>query len=160
MCVCVEMRSTLQVLVLVLVLLSLVPPTSSFSRGATRASCQEMVPGHIRAQPLDPRLSHVTLRSSASSYLPGQLVTGRRKHLKTFTRIPAWFGTMSLTDVWLDLNLKSQTHNHSCSQLQSGVLGTSWVSSSRLAVWIPPGPGLDQEPVRNRALWWWEGPGR
>ncbi|KAE8279422.1 hypothetical protein D5F01_LYC23011 [Larimichthys crocea] len=34
-----------------------------------------MIPGHIRAQPLDPQRSHVTLRASASSYLPGQLVT-------------------------------------------------------------------------------------
>ncbi|CAK6977538.1 mucin-5AC-like [Scomber scombrus] len=57
------------------VLLSLAPSTSSFSRGANQASCQEMIPGHIRAQPQDPQHSHVTLRTSASSYLPGQLVT-------------------------------------------------------------------------------------
>ncbi|KAM6960348.1 uncharacterized protein reeld1 [Tautogolabrus adspersus] len=49
--------------------------TLAFSRGASKASCHEMVPGHIRAQPQDPQHSHVTLRTSASSYLPGQLVT-------------------------------------------------------------------------------------
>ncbi|XP_039997512.1 reelin domain-containing protein 1 [Xiphias gladius] len=50
-------------------------PAAPFSRGASHASCQEMIPGHIRAQPQDPQHSHVTLRASASSYLPGQLVT-------------------------------------------------------------------------------------
>lgn len=58
------------------VLFSLASSALSFSRGASHASCQEMIPGHIRAQPLDPENSHVTLRTSASSYLPGQLVTG------------------------------------------------------------------------------------
>uniref|UniRef100_A0A671TQS1 Reeler domain containing 1 n=1 Tax=Sparus aurata TaxID=8175 RepID=A0A671TQS1_SPAAU len=53
----------------------LAPSTQSFSHGASHASCQEMIPGHIRAQPLDPQQSHVTLHTSASSYLPGQLVT-------------------------------------------------------------------------------------
>ncbi|XP_074555308.1 uncharacterized protein reeld1 [Halichoeres trimaculatus] len=57
------------------ILFSLAPPTLAFSRGASKSSCQEMTPGHIRAQPQDPEQSHVTLRTSASSYLPGQLVT-------------------------------------------------------------------------------------
>ncbi|KAM3591142.1 uncharacterized protein V6R79_023257 [Siganus canaliculatus] len=34
-----------------------------------------MIPGHIRAHPLDPRHRHVALRTSASAYLPGQLIT-------------------------------------------------------------------------------------
>ncbi|XP_060922617.1 reelin domain-containing protein 1-like [Limanda limanda] len=67
------MPSTL--LCLGVVLFSLAPPTLSFSRGASRTSCQEMIPGHIRAQPQDPFHSFVTLRTSASSYLPGQLIT-------------------------------------------------------------------------------------
>ncbi|XP_036967279.1 mucin-5AC-like [Acanthopagrus latus] len=69
------MQSTLHCLRVVVVLLSLAPSTQSFSHGASHASCQEMIPGHIRAQPLDPQKSHVTLHTSASSYLPGQLVT-------------------------------------------------------------------------------------
>ncbi|XP_070711279.1 reelin domain-containing protein 1-like [Pempheris klunzingeri] len=69
------MRSTLHCFGVGVVLFSLAPPSLSFSRGASQASCLEMIPGHIRAQPLDPRHSHVTLRTSASSYLPGQLVT-------------------------------------------------------------------------------------
>ncbi|XP_029137876.2 uncharacterized protein [Labrus bergylta] len=70
------MQSTLYCFGLVgVVLLTLATPTLAFSRGASKASCHEMVPGHIRAQPQDPQHSHVTLRTSASSYLPGQLVT-------------------------------------------------------------------------------------
>uniref|UniRef100_A0A8C4GYP8 Reelin domain-containing protein n=1 Tax=Dicentrarchus labrax TaxID=13489 RepID=A0A8C4GYP8_DICLA len=71
----VEMQSSLHCFGVGVVLFSLAPSTLSFSRGASHASCQEMIPGHIRAQPLDPKHSHVTLRTSASSYLPGQLVT-------------------------------------------------------------------------------------
>ncbi|KAJ4949091.1 hypothetical protein JOQ06_020609 [Pogonophryne albipinna] len=41
-----------------------------------------MIPGHIRAQPQDLQRSHVTLRTSASSYLPGQLVTARALKMK------------------------------------------------------------------------------
>ena len=70
------MPSTLFCLGMGVVLFSLAPPTLSFSRGASRTSCQEMIPGHIRAQPQDPQHSFVTLRTSASSYLPGQLITG------------------------------------------------------------------------------------
>uniref|UniRef100_A0A3B4VQP0 Reeler domain containing 1 n=1 Tax=Seriola dumerili TaxID=41447 RepID=A0A3B4VQP0_SERDU len=69
------MQSTLHCFGVGVVLLSLAPPSVSFSRGASHTSCQEMIPGHIRAQPQDPQHSHVTLRTSASSYLPGQLVT-------------------------------------------------------------------------------------
>ncbi|XP_039677827.1 flocculation protein FLO11-like [Perca fluviatilis] len=58
-----------------MVLLSLAKSTLTFSRGANHASCRDMIPGHIRAQPQDPQRSHVTLRTSASSYLPGQLIT-------------------------------------------------------------------------------------
>ncbi|XP_076019031.1 reeler domain containing 1 isoform X2 [Genypterus blacodes] len=58
-----------------MVLVSVASPTLCFSRGASRASCQEMIPGHIRAYPQDTRHSFVTLRTSISSYLPGQLVT-------------------------------------------------------------------------------------
>lgn len=70
------MQSTLHCVGVGVILLSLASSTMSFSRGASHVSCQEMIPGHIRAQPLDPAHSHVTLRTSASSYLPGQLVTG------------------------------------------------------------------------------------
>nr|XP_054604535.1 uncharacterized protein LOC107376807 [Nothobranchius furzeri] len=51
-------------------------PTLSFSHGASHASCLEMIPGHIRAHPLDPHHSFVIFHASASSYLPGQLITG------------------------------------------------------------------------------------
>ncbi|KAJ8008553.1 hypothetical protein DPEC_G00106090 [Dallia pectoralis] len=54
---------------------SLTPPTLGFSRGASPASCIEMSPGHIRTHPQDRHGSHVTLYTSASSYLPGDLVT-------------------------------------------------------------------------------------
>ncbi|XP_041841113.1 mucin-5AC-like [Melanotaenia boesemani] len=47
----------------------------SFSHGASHASCREMAPGHIRAHPLDPQHSYVSVRTSASSYLPGHLIT-------------------------------------------------------------------------------------
>uniref|UniRef100_A0A3B5K0D7 Reeler domain containing 1 n=1 Tax=Takifugu rubripes TaxID=31033 RepID=A0A3B5K0D7_TAKRU len=57
------------------VFLSLVSSTLTFSRGASYASCQDMTPGHISAHPLDPKQNHITLRTSASSYLPGQLLT-------------------------------------------------------------------------------------
>lgn len=59
----------------------------SFSRGASHASCQEMIPGHIRAHPLDPLHSHVSLRLSDTSYLPGQLITGRSLIEKIIQRI-------------------------------------------------------------------------
>ncbi|XP_071315001.1 uncharacterized protein [Trachinotus anak] len=71
----VEMLSTLHCFRVGVVLLSLAPFTTSFSRGASHTSCRDMIPGHIRAQPQDPQHNHVTLRTSASSYLPGQLVT-------------------------------------------------------------------------------------
>lgn len=58
------------------VFLSLVSFTLSFSRGASYASCRDMVPGHISTHPLDPRQNHITLRTSSSSYLPGQLLIG------------------------------------------------------------------------------------
>uniref|UniRef100_A0AAZ3R682 Reelin domain-containing protein n=1 Tax=Oncorhynchus tshawytscha TaxID=74940 RepID=A0AAZ3R682_ONCTS len=54
---------------------SLTRPTLGFSRGASPASCLEMSPGHIRAQPQDPHHSHITLYTSASIYLPGDTVT-------------------------------------------------------------------------------------
>nr|XP_019950996.1 PREDICTED: flocculation protein FLO11-like [Paralichthys olivaceus] len=69
------MPSTLLCFGVGVVLFSLAPSTLSFSRGASHTSCQEMIPGHIRAQPQDPQHSFVSLRTSASSYLPGQLIT-------------------------------------------------------------------------------------
>ncbi|CAL8377793.1 unnamed protein product [Gadus morhua 'NCC'] len=57
------------------VALCLATPTLAFSHGAGHASCQGMRPGHIRAQPQEQQHSHVILRTSASYYLPGQLVT-------------------------------------------------------------------------------------
>ena len=63
------------------VALSLAPPILAFSRGAGHASCREMSPGHISAHPLEPQHSYVTLRTSASSYLPGQLITGLSVYL-------------------------------------------------------------------------------
>ncbi|XP_040929086.1 uncharacterized protein LOC114843610 [Betta splendens] len=62
-------------LVLVLVLVLVPPAAWSFSQGANDASCQEMVPGHIRAQRQNLQHSHISLRASAASYLPGQLIT-------------------------------------------------------------------------------------
>uniref|UniRef100_A0A3P8V1U3 Reelin domain-containing protein n=1 Tax=Cynoglossus semilaevis TaxID=244447 RepID=A0A3P8V1U3_CYNSE len=50
-------------------------PSSTFSRGASLTSCQEMIPGHIQAQPQELQQSYVTLLTSASSYLPGQFIT-------------------------------------------------------------------------------------
>lgn len=58
------------------VALSLVSSTLSFSRGAGYASCRDMIPGHISAHPLDPQHNHIALRTSSSSYLPGQLLIG------------------------------------------------------------------------------------
>uniref|UniRef100_A0A8D3AYU9 Reeler domain containing 1 n=1 Tax=Scophthalmus maximus TaxID=52904 RepID=A0A8D3AYU9_SCOMX len=72
------MRSTLHCFGMGVVLFSLAPSTMSFSRGASHTSCQDMIPGHIRAQPQDPRHSYVTLRTSASSYLPGHAVRSSR----------------------------------------------------------------------------------
>ncbi|XP_059210467.1 reelin domain-containing protein 1 [Centropristis striata] len=69
------MRSTQQCFWVGVVLLSLALSAVAFSRGASHASCREMIPGHIRAQPQDLQRRHVTLHTSASSYLPGQLVT-------------------------------------------------------------------------------------
>ncbi|XP_054609401.1 mucin-2-like [Dunckerocampus dactyliophorus] len=57
------------------VVFSLAVPVTAFSRGAGPASCKRMNPGHIRAQPQDPQQSHVTIRTSVRSYLPGQLIT-------------------------------------------------------------------------------------
>ncbi|XP_026154534.1 reelin domain-containing protein 1 [Mastacembelus armatus] len=69
------MQPTLDCFGVGVVLFLLAPLTGSFSRGANQASCQEMTPGHISAQPLYLQHSHVTLHTSASSYLPGQLLT-------------------------------------------------------------------------------------
>ncbi|MEQ2304482.1 hypothetical protein AMECASPLE_027428 [Ameca splendens] len=57
------------------VLCSMASPILSFSHGASRTSCQEMIPGHIRAHPLDLKHSFITIPTSAASYLPGQLIT-------------------------------------------------------------------------------------
>ncbi|XP_019711736.1 flocculation protein FLO11 isoform X2 [Hippocampus comes] len=59
----------------IVILSSVVPPVTAFSRGAGPASCQTMSPGHIRAQPQDLQQNHITIRTSVNSYLPGQLVT-------------------------------------------------------------------------------------
>lgn len=76
-CLSVEMRPRpLRGFAVALLLLSLVPSALSFSRGASRASCWTMVPAHIVAQPQELHRGHVALRSSASSYLPGQFITG------------------------------------------------------------------------------------
>ncbi|KAI3375540.1 hypothetical protein L3Q82_003863 [Scortum barcoo] len=73
--VCADMLSTLHCFGFSVVLFSLAPFILAYSHGAGHASCREMTPGHIRAQPQAPMHSHVTLSASASSYLPGQLVT-------------------------------------------------------------------------------------
>ncbi|XP_042073452.1 reelin domain-containing protein 1-like [Haplochromis burtoni] len=70
------MLSTLHCLGVCAVLFLLAPPTTSFSGGASHASCQEMIPGHIRAHSQDSQHRQVTIRTSASSYLPGQFITG------------------------------------------------------------------------------------
>ncbi|KAK9525079.1 hypothetical protein VZT92_017418 [Zoarces viviparus] len=69
------MQSSLRCFGVGVVLFSLAPSTLTFSRGAGHASCRDMIPGHIRAQPRDPKRVHVALHTSASSYLPGQFVT-------------------------------------------------------------------------------------
>ncbi|XP_068569881.1 reelin domain-containing protein 1-like [Cebidichthys violaceus] len=69
------MQSPLRCFGVGVVLLSLAPSTLTFSSGAGHASCRDMIPGHIRAQPRDPKRVHVALRTSASSYRPGQFVT-------------------------------------------------------------------------------------
>uniref|UniRef100_A0A668RC92 Reelin domain-containing protein n=1 Tax=Oreochromis aureus TaxID=47969 RepID=A0A668RC92_OREAU len=69
------MLSTLHCLGVCAVLFLLAPPTTSFSGGASHASCQEIIPGHIRAHSQDPQHRYVTIRTSASSYLPGQFIT-------------------------------------------------------------------------------------
>ncbi|XP_061769097.1 mucin-2 [Nerophis ophidion] len=69
------MKSYLLYLGMAVVFFSLILPTIAFSRGAGPASCMKMNPGHIRAQPQDPQKSHVTIRTSVRSYLPGQLIT-------------------------------------------------------------------------------------
>uniref|UniRef100_A0A3P8PL42 Reelin domain-containing protein n=1 Tax=Astatotilapia calliptera TaxID=8154 RepID=A0A3P8PL42_ASTCA len=69
------MLSTLHCLGVCAVLFVLAPPTTSFSGGASHASCQEMIPGHIRAHSQDSQHRQVTIRTSASSYLPGQFIT-------------------------------------------------------------------------------------
>lgn len=70
------MQPTLYYFLASAVFLSLVSSTLSFSRGASYASCRDMIPGHISAHPLDPQHNHITLRTSSSSYLPGQLLIG------------------------------------------------------------------------------------
>ncbi|XP_022069207.2 mucin-5AC-like [Acanthochromis polyacanthus] len=70
-----RMSSTLRCFGVGVVLFSLALPTLPFSRGASPASCQGMTPVHIRAHPQDPQISYVSIRTSASTYLPGQLVT-------------------------------------------------------------------------------------
>ncbi|XP_054863908.1 mucin-2-like [Amphiprion ocellaris] len=69
------MSSTLRCFGVGVVLFSLASSTSQFSHGASPASCQGMTPVHIRAHPQDPQNSYVSIRTSASTYLPGQLVT-------------------------------------------------------------------------------------
>uniref|UniRef100_A0A3Q2VDA5 Reeler domain containing 1 n=1 Tax=Haplochromis burtoni TaxID=8153 RepID=A0A3Q2VDA5_HAPBU len=69
------MLSTLHCLGVCAVLFLLAPHTTSFSGGASHASCQEMIPGHIRAHSQDSQHRQVTIRTSASSYLPGQFIT-------------------------------------------------------------------------------------
>uniref|UniRef100_A0A3Q4GA08 Reeler domain containing 1 n=1 Tax=Neolamprologus brichardi TaxID=32507 RepID=A0A3Q4GA08_NEOBR len=69
------MLSTLHCLGVCAVLFLLAPPTTSFSGGASHASCQEMIPSHIRAHSQDSQHRQVTIRTSASSYLPGQFIT-------------------------------------------------------------------------------------
>ncbi|XP_077401441.1 reeler domain containing 1 [Vanacampus margaritifer] len=69
------MQSSLLYLGATVILSCVALPVAAFSRGAGSAACQTMSPGHIRAQPQDPQQSHVTIRTSVRSYLPGQLVT-------------------------------------------------------------------------------------
>ncbi|XP_077598551.1 uncharacterized protein LOC144213783 [Stigmatopora nigra] len=53
----------------------LVAPARAFSHGAGPGACRTLSPGHIRVRPQEPRRSPVTVRASARSYRPGQLVT-------------------------------------------------------------------------------------
>ncbi|KAL4618151.1 hypothetical protein GN956_G20638 [Arapaima gigas] len=67
----------MKLLLCVILTLSLSPLARTFSTGAGRASCADMKPEHIRAQPQDPRRAYVTLHTDARSYLPGDTVEGR-----------------------------------------------------------------------------------
>ncbi|KAJ8403613.1 hypothetical protein AAFF_G00349390 [Aldrovandia affinis] len=70
------MKSLSELLLLCVAMsLSLLLPAWAFSQGAKPSSCVDMLPGHIRAQPQDPYRSHVTLQTTARSYLPGDTVT-------------------------------------------------------------------------------------
>ncbi|XP_077355845.1 reeler domain containing 1 [Festucalex cinctus] len=71
----IKMQSFLLYLGATVILSCVALPVAAFSRGAGSAACQTMSPGHIRAQPQDLQQSHVTIRTSVRSYLPGQLVT-------------------------------------------------------------------------------------
>ncbi|KAL4618150.1 hypothetical protein GN956_G20637 [Arapaima gigas] len=64
----------MKLLLCVILTLSLSPLARTFSTGAGRASCADMKPEHIRAQPQDPRRAYVTLHTDARSYLPGDTV--------------------------------------------------------------------------------------
>ncbi|XP_036407766.1 reelin domain-containing protein 1-like [Megalops cyprinoides] len=64
-----------QLLLCAALALAPLPRARAFSQGAKPSSCLNMEPGHIRAQPQDPRHSHVTLQAGAGSYLPGDTVS-------------------------------------------------------------------------------------
>lgn len=50
--------------------------STAFSHGAGSVACQDMQPKHLQAQPQNPGTHHITIRTSRSSYLPGDIVPG------------------------------------------------------------------------------------
>ncbi|XP_019276321.2 reelin domain-containing protein 1 [Panthera pardus] len=48
--------------------------STAFSHGAGLVACQDMQPKHLQAQPQNPGTHHITIHTSRSSYLPGDIV--------------------------------------------------------------------------------------
>ncbi|XP_045322394.1 reelin domain-containing protein 1 isoform X2 [Leopardus geoffroyi] len=48
--------------------------STAFSHGAGSVACQDMQPKHLQAQPQNPGTHHITIHTSRSSYLPGDIV--------------------------------------------------------------------------------------
>uniref|UniRef100_A0A3Q1B0M0 Reelin domain-containing protein n=1 Tax=Amphiprion ocellaris TaxID=80972 RepID=A0A3Q1B0M0_AMPOC len=94
------MSSTLRCFGVGVVLFSLASSTSQFSHGASPASCQGMTPVHIRAHPQDPQNSYVSIRTSASTYLPGQLVTVTVRSSRDFMGFLLQARSMEGTSSW------------------------------------------------------------
>ncbi|TWW62999.1 hypothetical protein D4764_03G0000070 [Takifugu flavidus] len=120
------------------VFLSLVSSTLTFSRGASYASCQDMTPGHISAHPLDPKQNHITLRTSASSYLPGQLLTVTVRSSRDFMGFLLQARSVDITVRWA--GVESRTKNRVKDGIQSARFGPILIGGS----WILAPPGTQK----------------